>query len=153
VDLAGGAGGVVGEARGGAGGAGRVRFDADAASATVTAGDNVQGVRFDLASIPPIVREPVVVVSGFAAPGTRVRVQDELNGVVRMRMEATADAGGRWTIPFGLIPGAATLVAYAVVGTTAVPSFSGATVVVRTSGEAREIYSGAVDVVYVPMTE
>jgi hypothetical protein len=156
VDVGGGAGGTQGGARGGDGSPGRVRLDGAMMGAHVAAGSSLTGVRFDVDAIPPITRTADFEVRGFAAPNTRVLVQNEYGGTLIAREQTTADAEGRWSVTFRLSPGPASFIAYDASGSTPVPSFSGTRVVIRSPAGApgpNEIFAGAVDVVYLPESD
>ncbi|MEI8256423.1 MAG: Ldh family oxidoreductase, partial [Deltaproteobacteria bacterium] len=152
VDARGGAGGTLGGASGGAGSPGRVRFEGAVASVTVAGGARRDGVRWDLAAYEPIVRLAALTLRGFAMPGTHVRVQNEIARTVSLRTDTTAASDGTWTATVNLSPGASAFIAYdATDAVSPVPSLSGTSVVVRGDAGARQVYAGALDVVYVPM--
>ncbi len=152
VDARGGAGGTAGGANGGAGSQGRVRFEATAAMVTVTGGARREGVRWDLAAYDPIVRDAAQTLHGFGAPGTHVRVQNEVARTVSQRVDTTVASDGTWSVAVNLSPGASSFIAYdATDAVSPVPSLSGTSVVVRGDAGARQVYAGALDVVYVPM--
>lgn len=153
VDLAGGRGATSGELRGGDGGGGRLRLDGEATGVMVMGGVLTTGVRFDLSAMPPLVRDPHLTIRGFAAPGTRVRVKNEVGGTTRLVGETTTGPDGRWSIDYMMPIGFSSFVAYGVTGVVEVPSMSGTTVIVRGDATRRQVYSGAVDVVYLPASE
>ncbi len=155
VDTAGGAGGTAGGATGGRGGIGRVRLDSAVTGANITAGISTPGVRFDLGSLPPIVRTPALTIRGTAQAGSLVRVNDEYGGVVTMMGQATADGAGGWSIPVTLTrEGVYSFVAYDTTSGAMAPSFSGTRVIIRRGSTGTlEIFAGAVDVAYLPMME
>jgi hypothetical protein len=152
LDASGGAGGASGGAMGGHGSAGRVQFDGVSSSAMVTGGARRDGVSFDLSDYQPIVRSAQLVLHGHAVPGAHVRIQNEVNRVVTARADVTAGADGTWSTMVMLTPGASSFIAYdASDSMNPIPSFSGTTVVVRGDAGARQVFAGALDVVYLPM--
>jgi hypothetical protein len=155
VDVSGGAGGSGGGVRGGSGSPGRVRVDGPSMGVTVVGAMLHQGPAFEVETIPSIVRSPMVTLRGTGRPGTRVRVTDELSD---RHPTATTTVGedGRWTamvvLPPEGNPARFSLVELQADGSGSYPSFSGTTFLSHVEGRELVFDSGALDLVYLPMT-
>jgi hypothetical protein len=150
VDVRGG-GAMMG---GGAGGAGRTRFDGDATDVMVLGATPTAGPRFDLTSYQPIVREPMATIRGFAPAGMRVRVQGTRLDVMVFTATVVADASGQFSAAVRLSEGVSQIMLFdATDAASPVPSYSGTRVVVAGESGARTIAGGAIDIGYLPASD